>query len=81
MPLTNGDAVGSTAPLLTTKPVLDYKTALDILDKEYSSRDGLDVHTLLDSRENGALTYNDFLVLPGFIGIDYHGPISATRLT
>ena len=67
MPILNGDAVTGT-PLLRNQEVLDYKTALKVLDADYESRDGLDVHTLLDSRENGALTYNDFLVLPGYIG-------------
>jgi IMP dehydrogenase len=28
----------------------------------------LDVYTLLNSAKNGGLTYNDFLVLPGYIG-------------
>ena len=67
MPVLNGDAVTGT-PLLRGKEILDYKTALNVLERDYESRDGLDVHTLLDSKENGALTYNDFLVLPGYIG-------------
>ncbi|KAJ5087033.1 hypothetical protein NUU61_008340 [Penicillium alfredii] len=46
--------------------IQDYTKALDIL-KEYSSGDGLHVDTLLDSDKHGALTYNDFLVLPGSI--------------
>jgi IMP dehydrogenase len=64
-PIANGDtAVNGTHH----KKILDYKTALDVLESDYTSRDGLDVQTLLDSKENGALTYNDFLVLPGYIG-------------
>jgi hypothetical protein len=35
--------------------------------KEYPSRDGLHIDTLLDSDSHGALTYNDFLILPGSI--------------
>lgn len=69
MPILNGDASGSTAPLLAVnKPPLDYAKALEILEEEYDSRDGLSVYDLIDSKKNGALTYNDFLVLPGYIG-------------
>ncbi|KAI6366715.1 hypothetical protein MCOR25_005081 [Pyricularia grisea] len=46
---------------------LDFKTAHDVL-KEYETRDGLDITQLLDSKTNGGLTYNDFLLLPGYIG-------------
>jgi IMP dehydrogenase len=35
--------------------------------KEYPQKDGLSVSELMDSRTNGGLTYNDFLVLPGKI--------------
>lgn len=48
--------------------IQDYSKALEVLEKDYSSRDGLDVDTLLDSDKHGALTYNDFLILPGYIG-------------
>ncbi|KAK8240223.1 inosine-5'-monophosphate dehydrogenase IMD2 [Phyllosticta capitalensis] len=51
-----------------TAKVLDHTTALEVLKNEYSERDGLDIHTLIDSKLNGGLTYNDFLVLPGYIG-------------
>ncbi|KAK2756969.1 hypothetical protein FQN54_004937 [Arachnomyces sp. PD_36] len=71
MPITNGDAQVTSVQLTSTdKKVLDYKTALDVLKdtKEYASGDGLDVFQLLDSDKHGALTYNDFLVLPGYIG-------------
>ena len=33
----------------------------------YKTGDGLAMSELIDSRTNGGLTYNDFLVLPGFI--------------
>ncbi|KAL2001750.1 hypothetical protein VTN02DRAFT_1304 [Thermoascus thermophilus] len=63
MPISNGDARG----LLHTKgEIQDYTKALEVL-KEYE-QDGLDVDTLLDSDKHGALTYNDFLILPGYIG-------------
>jgi IMP dehydrogenase len=69
MTLTNGDASGSSVRLLRGKPSLDYTKALEVLENEYPEKDGLDVYTLLDSTKNGALTYNDFLVLPGYIGM------------
>lgn len=68
MPLTNGDVGLGSAHLLSATEPLEFNTALDILEKEYPQRDGLDAKTLLDSRINGGLTYNDFLILPGYIG-------------
>lgn len=47
--------------------VLDYTKALEVL-KEYKQRDGLDIHELMDTTKHGGLTYNDFLLLPGYIG-------------
>ena len=46
--------------------IQDYTKALEVL-KEYSPQDGLHVDALLDSDKHGALTYNDFLILPGSI--------------
>jgi IMP dehydrogenase len=66
MSQTNG-AAGGTASLRLKKDILDYRTALEV-SKEYPQKDGLDAATLLDSTRNGALTYNDFLILPGYIG-------------
>lgn len=68
MPISNGDAATNGTPLRRNIEKLDYRDALKVLESDYPSKDGLDIHTLLDSRENGALTYNDFLVLPGYIG-------------
>lgn len=71
MPITNGDAQMSSVQLTSPgEKVLDYTKALDVLKetKEYAAGDGLDVYQLLDSDKHGALTYNDFLVLPGYIG-------------
>lgn len=70
MTLTNGDASASSVPRLRGEPRLDYTKALEVLETEYPERDGLDVYTLLDSTKNGALTYNDFLALPGYIGMN-----------
>lgn len=67
MPITNGDSMEGSVNLLT-KDVLDFKTAGQVLKKDYQERDGIDVKTLLDSKTRGGLTYNDFLVLPGYIG-------------
>ena len=68
MPLTNGDIGANPAHLLPGRKVMDYTKALEVLEKEYASCDGLDAKSLLDSRKNGGLTYNDFLILPGYIG-------------
>lgn len=69
MTLTNGDATNGSSQLLPEHKVLDYSKALDVVCGEYKEADGLDAKTLLDSKINGGLTYNDFLVLPGYIGI------------
>jgi hypothetical protein len=59
MPHPNGDA--------KTPSLLHHSSALEVL-KEFEERDGLDIKALLDSKRHGGLTYNDFLVLPGYIG-------------
>jgi IMP dehydrogenase len=56
-------------PVLPKEKILDDQNALDIVKSDYAERDGIDVKTLLDSKNNGGLTYNDFLVLPGYIGM------------
>ncbi|EZG09049.1 inosine-5'-monophosphate dehydrogenase [Trichophyton rubrum CBS 735.88] len=70
MPLSNGD--GRKACTVTSlrgrTEFVDCSKALDLLKTEYTSGDGLDINELLDSNKRGALTYNDFLVLPGYIG-------------
>ncbi|KAL2270022.1 hypothetical protein VTJ83DRAFT_2206 [Remersonia thermophila] len=55
--------------------VLDYRTAVEVL-KSYPSRDGLSIEELMDTKIHGGLTYNDFLLLPGYIGF----PASAVTL-
>jgi IMP dehydrogenase len=62
MTATNGSVVRR-AP----QKVLDYKMAEELL-KEYESRDGLSIEDLMDAKVHGGLTYNDFLLLPGYIG-------------
>lgn len=70
MPLSNGDVRNGdvASNLVQSAELLDHTRALDILEREYSEKDGLDVETLIDSKQNGGLTYNDFLILPGYIG-------------
>lgn len=63
MPISNGDAMANTA-----SDALDFTKALEVLKNEYTERDGIDAKTLVDSKKNGGLTYNDFLMLPGYIG-------------
>lgn len=65
MTITNGDAKPSANFFGSAE---DHTQALEILKNEYKQRDGLDVESMLDSAKNGGLTYNDFLVLPGYIG-------------
>ncbi|WEW58969.1 inosine-5'-monophosphate dehydrogenase [Emydomyces testavorans] len=69
MPISNGDASGSAVLRLGGKvEFTDYTKALEVLKADYPKPDGLDIKDLLDSSKRGALTYNDFLVLPGYIG-------------
>ncbi|KAJ5693168.1 hypothetical protein N7462_002591 [Penicillium macrosclerotiorum] len=64
MPITNNEAAPGAA---MKAEIQDYTKALEVL-QTYKTADGLDVDTLLDSDKHGALTYNDFLILPGYIG-------------
>jgi len=66
MPHTNGDAKPPSV-FGPSKDLLHHSKALEVL-KQYEERDGLDIKSLLDSKRHGGLTYNDFLVLPGYIG-------------
>lgn len=68
MPIANGDVASNGPSLNRNVEKLDYRQAVEVLKTEYP-QDGLDVQTLLDSARNGALTYNDFLILPGYIGM------------
>ncbi|KAI0400785.1 inosine-5'-monophosphate dehydrogenase IMD4 [Xylaria palmicola] len=62
MPATNGHAAAG-----GKSGVLDHTKAIELL-QEYESRDGLSLQELMDTKVRGGLTYNDFLVLPGYIG-------------
>ena len=59
---------------------LDPSNALEVL-KTYEKRDGLSVEELMDSRANGGLTYNDFLMLPGKIDFGAQEVVTETRIT
>lgn len=74
MPILNGDSMEGSVPVLEKAKILDFHTAAEVLHKEYPQRDGIDVRTLLDSKINGGLTYNDFLILPGYIGRQLRKP-------
>jgi IMP dehydrogenase len=67
MPLTNGDIKGP-GFISQSKDLLDCTTALEVVKIGYKSSDGLHIDELLDSRKHGGLTYNDLLILPGYIG-------------
>jgi IMP dehydrogenase len=60
----NGDSSAS-APARSSN-VANAADAMALL-KEYTRGDGLALNELMDSRRNGGLTYNDFLMLPGHI--------------
>ncbi|CAJ2500173.1 Uu.00g030260.m01.CDS01 [Anthostomella pinea] len=62
MPSTNGNSAVN-----GTSKFLDFRGALEALN-EYESRDGLGIEDLVDTKKHGGLTYNDFLVMPGYIG-------------
>lgn len=68
MTLTNGDAKPAAEYFGGAKSILDHTKALEFLKTEYEEKDGLAIGDLLDSKKHGGLTYNDFLVLPGYIG-------------
>lgn len=55
--------------------LLDYTQANEFLREKFS-QDGLSAEELMDSKLHGGLTYNDFLILPGFIDF----PASAVSL-
>ena len=64
----NGDGACKPQSSNANGDVLDYSTAREVLEKDYARRDGLSAEDLLDSTRHGGLAYNDFLVLPGYIG-------------
>jgi IMP dehydrogenase len=50
--------------------------ALELL-RTYTQKDGISITDLMNETQTGGLTYNDFLLLPGYIGF----PASAVDLT
>lgn len=58
----------------------DYRTALEYLET-FEKKDGLSVSELMDSDIRGGLTYNDFLVLPGFVDFPASSVQLQTKLT
>ncbi|KAJ5748465.1 Cystathionine beta-synthase core [Penicillium nucicola] len=77
MPISANDAAPGAA---MKAEIQDYANALEVL-KTYTTSDGLDADTLLDSDKHGALTYNDFLILPGYIGFGAHEVDLTTPVT
>lgn len=51
---------------MTSQQLWDCSKANELL-KEYKQRDGLSVEELMDEKLTGGMTYNDLLILPGFI--------------
>ena len=79
MPIANGDVGSNSAAqslLENQNELLNHTKALQILDAEYE-KDGIDAKTLLNSNSHGGLTYNDFLMLPGYIGISWSSSLVA----
>lgn len=58
----------------------DCKTALQYLET-LERKDGLSVGELMDSQVRGGLTYNDFLILPGFVNFPSSDVTLQTKLT
>ncbi|KAL2368095.1 hypothetical protein RJ035_003902 [Blastomyces gilchristii] len=81
MPISNGNASGNALEHVSgDSKFLDPATALEVLKNDYAG-DGLDINQLLDSEKRGALTYNDFLILPGYIGFPASDVSLETRVT
>ncbi|PNS20858.1 inosine-5'-monophosphate dehydrogenase [Sphaceloma murrayae] len=82
MPILNGDSMAGSVPVLQkNKDVLDYRTATQVLKNDFQESDGIDVKTLLDSKTRGGLVYNDFLILPGYIGFPANAVSLETPVT
>ncbi|OMH86032.1 Inosine-5'-monophosphate dehydrogenase 4 [Zancudomyces culisetae] len=58
---------------------MDYKTAVQKLKE--MERDGLSVEDLMNAKVFGGISYNDFLVLPGFIDFEASKVCLETNLT
>ncbi|PWN29137.1 putative inosine 5`-monophosphate dehydrogenase [Jaminaea rosea] len=64
----------------SSKALYDPKNAIAALS-DYPSGDGLAMSELIDSKLHGGLTYNDFLVLPGFINFPANEVSLQTKVT
>ena len=51
------------------------------LDQDVTFEDGLSAAELFDSRQHGGLTYNDFILLPGYINFPASAVSLDTKLT
>ena len=60
--------------------VEDASRALELL-KVYGPKDGIDVKDLMNEEKMGGLTYNDFLLLPGYIGFPAANVDLTSKLT
>jgi IMP dehydrogenase len=58
----------------------DFKSASKYLSN-YEHPDGLSIEALLDEQLSGGLTYNDFLILPGFINFDASKALLESKIT
>ena len=68
------------AKVASSGDILPISEAKNELTK-YEHPDGLSMNELIDSRKNGGLTYNDFLVLPGYIDFPASKVDLRTRVT
>ena len=61
----------------------DHTQALQELEQcgTKNRRDGLSAEELMDSITQGGLTYNDFLILPGFIDFQAHAVQLESKIT
>ena len=73
-------ALASTSSTKAFTSYLDPSKALDEL-KSYERQDGLSAAELMDSIQNGGLTYDDFLMLPGKIDFAAQDVVVESRIT
>lgn len=74
MPASNGLQIPQDKAVLLPAQALEHL-------KTYATGDGLSMAELIDSRQHGGLTYNDFLVLPGFINFAASDVSLRTKVT
>jgi len=59
---------------------IDKETMLKIMSKEII-KDGLDIYNLMNPLQSGGITYNDFLILPGYIDFSADSVNLETQIT